>query len=319
MFTRSLGTGLLAGRDGWLFWIGRNRYVLRLFRRGPVAAWCLWRWQWLVARRATRCRKLGARFVQVVAPDTLSVYGHKLVAKEVSPDASFALRLGERLREAGRGMHWVELVPAFRAGREAEDLCLHTDTHFTPAGYRLAYRLICDAFGVSPAAHVLQPGPERQRIDTDLGSKLHPPMTEECERHDFVRSAQRVEENSLVRLQERLARPVPGVQGGSRIVLRNDSAEADPRRVVAFGDSYLFHETGLGSMLAESFREVHLLWSPALDYGYLARVGPDLVIAEIAERFVRRIPQDGVDIEALADRRAAAAARTYLPVAAEQT
>ena len=56
-----------------------------------------------------------------------------------------------------------------------------------------------------------------------------------------------------------------------------------------FADSYGHHtsapHTGsLTPLLADTFREVHVLWSTSIDWGYIARVKPDFVVAEIADR-----------------------------------
>ena len=165
------------------------------------------------------------------------------------------------------------------------------------------------ACGTEPRLHVLDGHTTREECATDLGSKLAPPARELCDVYRFDRRAVRTDINALVRYREGQLRHVAGISGGSRIVYGNDAPDIDPRRVVLFGDSYAFHETGLGPMLAETFREVHVLWSSSLDLDYIARVKPDLVIHEIAERFLRRVPRDGVNVDALAEKRLAKALR----------
>ena len=71
-----------------------------------------------------------------------------------------------------------------------------------------------------------------------------------------------------------------------------------------FGDSYAhFTPIMLTIMLAETFREVHFVWSASIDWGYVERARPDLVIVEIAERFMLRVPDDTFDLEAHAAER----------------
>lgn len=301
------GTGLLAGRDGWLFWIGTNSQNLQLYRGSFETKYRLWRWTRLIVDRAERCRRAGTRYLQLIVPDKLSIYDNKLVSREVDPNLSFGLRLGGKVAAAGWPDTCIDLFSPLRSERDERQLYLRTDTHFTPAGYMVAYRAICAATGAEPARQVLAGRFSSESCETDLGSKLHPPEREVCEVYQFDRQARRVDANALVEHREEQLRHVPGIQAGSRIVLRNDLPEADPRRIVLFGDSYTFHETGLGAMLAETFREVHLVWSSALDLDYVSRVRPDLLIHEIAERFVRRMPRDGVSIDAFAAERLAAA------------
>ncbi len=88
----------------------------------------------------------------------------------------------------------------------------------------------------------------------DLGGKLKPPVDEAISPTPFNARAQRSEANALVQLRE--TGRVAGRGGffvGSRAVMRNPEA-ADPRRVVLFGDSYVFDQgPRLTAMLAESF------------------------------------------------------------------
>ena len=300
---RLKGTGLLAGRDGWLFWIGTSRQNLGLYRDGPLSRVLLWRWRNLVLARRSKVAALGARYLQLVVPDKLSVYDNKLVGRELDPDMAIGRRLGREVERSGGADAWIDLFSRLRAEREESELYLRTDTHFTPAGYRLAYGTLCAACGATALPRLLQGGSEEAEIETDLGSKLVPPSRERCEKEGFEIAAERVDANALVRHREDQLRHVAGISSGSRVVYRNERSGTDPRRLALFGDSYTFHSTGLGPMLAETFREVHLLWSSPLDFGYVERVKPDLVIHEIAERFLRRVPRDGVDVDALAEER----------------
>ena len=49
-------------------------------------------------------------------------------------------------------------------------------------------------------------------------------------------------------------------------------------------------------MLAESFSEVHFVWSASLDWSYIERVRPDILLFELAERFLARLPKDDFDV-----------------------
>lgn len=45
-------------------------------------------------------------------------------------------------------------------------------------------------------------------------------------------------------------------------------------------------------MLAETYRDMHFVWSTNLDYDLIARIRPQIVITEIAERFMGTRPTD---------------------------
>jgi alginate O-acetyltransferase complex protein AlgJ len=67
--------------------------------------------------------------------------------------------------------------------------------------------------------------------------------------------------------------------------------------VVIFGDSFMdFQDSNPTVIFAENFREVHFVWSPSIDYAYVARVGAHIVISETAERFMISVPTDDYDI-----------------------
>lgn len=88
------------------------------------------------------------------------------------------------------------------------------------------------------------------------------------------------------------------------MIYRNDAAGTDPRRVVLFGDSYAhFAPIMLTALIAETFAEVHFVWSSSLDWGYVERVRPDLVIGQVAERFMFELPDDRFDLKAYAAER----------------
>ncbi len=59
-------------------------------------------------------------------------------------------------------------------------------------------------------------------------------------------------------------------------------------------------------MLAETFRCVHFVWSAAIDWALVARLRPDIVLTESAERFMTRLPDDdGFDLGRCQDEAAA--------------
>lgn len=95
-----------------------------------------------------------------------------------------------------------------------------------------------------------------------------------------------------------------GAHLGTIRVFRNDRAQ-DKRTVVVFGDSYSFGEDGypgLSWFLARAFREVHFVWVPfGWDPDYLDSANADLVVCQMAERFVVRVPRIKVDVRSMAE------------------
>jgi hypothetical protein len=92
---------------------------------------------------------------------------------------------------------------------------------------------------------------------------------------------------------------------GTHAIYENGSTDADPRRVLIFGDSYShFDPVQLTSMFAETFREVYFVWSTSIDWRFVEEVRPDILICELAERYLRVVPNDRFDLRATVAARA---------------
>ncbi|MEL6062977.1 MULTISPECIES: alginate O-acetyltransferase AlgX-related protein [unclassified Methylobacterium] len=304
--------GVAVGQDGWLYWVGRAREVEVFYGDSPLSRRILGRWARLIARRARRLDALGIRHVHAVVPDKLAVYPDSLGRSFPGLNDPPAARLA-RLLEPHGGARMIDLLTPLLAARAEEPVYLRTDTHWTYRGYLTAYRVLCDALDAPVAEHVFSGTQMRERFTFDLGEKLRPPIDEEYVAYDFPRRAERIDANALVRVRESgQAIRQRGLFVGSRVVMRN-AAAPDPRRVVLFGDSYIYSPGArLTAMLAESFAEVHAIWSANLDWAYIESVRPDVLIFEIAERFLRQVPTDRIRVDAFAQRRAKRAVRPTL-------
>jgi len=294
------GTHVHVGRDGWLFLTGGSNRVMDRYR-GPLAQWWLLRgWSRLIAARATRAERLGIRPLHVFVPEKLSVYDHKTDGLRYRPEHASTRQLSRRL---ARQPAYLDLLAPLRAARDGDTpLFLRTDTHWTLQGCLLAYREIMRALGATPPADIAA----RPRIVSgevmDLGSKLPHPPVEALERMAIPRDAYRAETGPLLAAYETLGRAAE-LHSGAHAVYRNDAATADPRKLVLFGDSCAhFAPFMLTGLLAESFREVHFVWSSSLDWNYIETVRPDILLFELAERFIARLPDDRYDVRIAARR-----------------
>lgn len=282
------------GRDGWLFLIGGTNRVLDRYR-GGLRHWLLLRgWTRLIEARARRAERLGIRCLHVIVPEKLSVYDNKTDGLRYAPGKASTRRLARRL---SRHPAYLDLLAPLRAGRDGPvPLYLRTDTHWTIQGCLLAYREIMRALGSIPPADI---GARPQLVTEavmDLGEKLSERPRERLERFMLLRDAKRVEIGPLLAAYEAQGRDREA-HVGAHVVFRNETEDADPRRLVLFGDSCAhFDPFLLTGLLAESFREVHFVWSASLDWGYIERVRPDILLFELAERFLARLPRDDFDV-----------------------
>ncbi len=209
---------------------------------------------------------------------------------------------------------WIDLLGPMRARRHERDLHYRTDTHWNIHGCLLAYRLVCRACGARPRTDFLdRPFHEFEAV-LDIGNKLDAPPLETVRNYDLFRDAERVGGGRLIDAYAAAGR-LGELHSGAHAVYRNRSPDADPRILVLFGDSCAnFAGNGLTAMLAETFREVHFIWSSNLDWGYVERILPDIVLCEQVERFLPRVPDDDFDLAACeAERLAALGGRVGAP------
>ncbi|SFL51203.1 alginate O-acetyltransferase AlgX-related protein [Methylobacterium pseudosasicola] len=282
------------GRDGWLFLIGGSNRVMDRYR-GGLRHWLLLRgWARLIEARSRRAESLGIRCLHVIVPEKLSVYDDKVEGLRYAPAKASTRRLARRL---ARHPAYLDLLAPLRAGRDGPvPLYLRTDTHWTIQGCLLAYREIMRALGAIPPADIgARPHIVSDAV-MDLGEKLREPPRERLDRLMLQRDAKRVEVGPMLAAYEAEGRDREA-HVGAHVVYRNETEGADPRRLVLFGDSCAhFDPFLLTGLLAESFREVHFVWSASLDWPYIERVRPDILLFELAERFLARLPKDDFDV-----------------------
>lgn len=153
--------------------------------------------------------------------------------------------------------------------------------------------------GAIPAGHVLSPTFNKTMLTLDLGSKLTNPIEEEFRVYNFTRYSSRTHSNAIVNYKEACGRENDGGwHVGSHVIFSNGAEVADPRRVVIFGDSFSeYRRHLLTGLLAETFHEVHFIWSTSIDWSYVELQKPSLVLTEIAERFLTSVPTDTFSLE----------------------
>ena len=303
------------GKDGWLFLKTGTNDVLAQFEHPEETIDLIWRWRSLVATRERRLRAMGIMYRHIVAPEKLVIYDDRLDGIAVAPTASPGYRLlhldpplGGRMRRGLRGLYadwrrrrrWretcIDLMKPMRAARDDADLYCRTDTHWTFGGCHLAHTEICKACGARPRPDLADRPSYRVDHDGDLGSAFDPPRTSPSRTYLIPRDAVRTYASPIVEVRER-AGLLHTLHVGAHVIYGNDRA-TDRRRVVLFGDSFSHvMPYMLTIMLAETFREVHFIWSTALDWSYIARVRPDIVLTEVAERFMTHLPDDTFDLD----------------------
>lgn len=284
-------TDVHEGLDGWLFLVGGSNNVVVQAKKTIEMDVQIAAWKRIFEARYKACRQAGCQYLTMIAPEKIYVYDDKLGSLSLNPKLSLRRRLHKGLLFRPRlRRSYIDLSPQFRAHRSRQDLYQRTDTHWTLAGCEIAYRQICRSCRATPIEDFSKRPHREERSSGDLGSKLDPKKLELRTVYDLQLNAKRVHANSQALMFE--AGQISSHRGIHH-VYRNDSDHADPRTLLLIGDSYCNYPAGsLVVMLAETFREVHFIWSPAVDWAYFSRLKPDLMVFEMAERFLCQVTAD---------------------------
>ena len=117
----------------------------------------------------------------------------------------------------------------------------------------------------------------------DMGSKFDPPIYEPAKFYDFRMKTKRVYSNAIARYLET---PEFGAQihVGTHVRYLNATPGAQKKKILIFGDLFsLQRGDALTATLAETARDVAFVWSSNLDWPFIKRVKPDIVIYELVE------------------------------------
>jgi hypothetical protein len=296
------------GDDGWLFLVGGTNDTLRYYiTENHFSDELAQNWRQLLLLRQMRARQLGADYFHIIAPDKLSVYpeffrGHLPMA------ARAPSRLMPQIMNTLGGVSPLIDVRSYFETRKVTSAPFYnkTDTHWSFYGAYAAYEVVCSTLGVEPLQELLSYDYSDRDWLLDLGRKLMPPVRETIRFQRCCNLSRRVSANALVEYKESNGfENDSGLHLGVRVSFEN-RAPRNPRRLLLFGDSYSeYRDTLLTGMLAETFAEVHFVWHPSLDWEYITELQPDILLTELAERFMNKTPADGISIEAFGAERIA--------------
>lgn len=292
------------GEDGWLFLVRGSNDFLSFFLEKGTARRAAERWLTICQRRQQSLKQRGVDYLHLMVPEKLTIHSEKLpwqLDRNNSPGLVFS-RLAKRA-----GLECcVNIFDIFRQNRNTLQLYFKTDSHWTHAGAFLAYQMLCNAMGIVPRNELLKRPFNRGRLVLDLGAKLPTPLQEEASFYKFVEEATLVERGPLVEFKERTGRVNDaGLHVGSLVRYENPQAPVK-KRVLLFGDSFSeCRQHLLSGLLAETVSEFCFIWSTNLDYGYIDRFQPDIVICAMTERFMRSAPEDDFELNTYVDKRLA--------------
>jgi SGNH hydrolase-like domain, acetyltransferase AlgX len=269
---------VVVGRNGRLFLDYDTNQIMAqhtgLLRFTPRE---LERWRALLEERIAWLVNRGAHYLFLVVPDAAAVFPDDL-PDDVRPLADRPLvQLMDHLRDTESRA--ALLYPLPELARERRHVTYpKTETHWSGWGAFVAYRALIERLAARVPVRAI--GPDQVVVhedvrEGDLGSKLDPPAQSE---HAFVSvrdpRARFVSDNRIMNRGRRLEWACDDAPNVCCLVLC---------------DSYA---ASFAHVLAESFRRVVLAYVPTLDRTLVEEVRPQVVVQEMAERFLIAVPDD---------------------------
>jgi hypothetical protein len=269
---------VVEGKDGWLFLAHDSNDVLGQYSGSlEFQESHFERWQEILERRVEWLDGRGAPYFFVIGPDTHALYPEKL-PEGVRPVGDRPVeRLTRRVKDSKSPARVIYPLEELLAAKADHPVGSPTDTHWSEFGAFVAYRTIAhelERAGIPMRTisgqeltftEVALPGDLGIKIGIETGTQLYV---------DFPRSARLLHDNGVDNI-------------GALLEFECDAAPVT--RCLLLGDSYGWR---LARYLAESFGRFVFAHTPILDRELVEREQPDVVISLLAERFLRRVPDD---------------------------
>ncbi|MBX2838407.1 MAG: DUF563 domain-containing protein [Gammaproteobacteria bacterium] len=290
------------GAEGWLFATGINHSLVRFYQTdSSFSDELAHSWAKLIGERTERMNERGIEYCHLGVPDKLSIFSEHYSGDLPNLRGNPITRIMDQY--AAKVPQFVNLVEYFRQGAQnGTALYWKTDALWSCWGAYAAYQMLMHRLGDPLKADLLSyPYTESELIST-LGATVDPQLSETIRFYNFERYSARRYANELVCLREnhKFESDADWVEG-SHVIYENRAASAIDKVVVIFGDSYAGeHQKLLTGMLAESYREVHFIWSAHIDDDYVKSVEPDVVLTVLHESRMTEVPNDSLNIKLFA-------------------
>lgn len=276
----------IVGRDGHLFLYRGNNDLIGAYQpeRAPRQRLQAQQWIELLANREERAQALGIQFLQVMVPESASILTDKFPVKISAP----TVVMGEVDRAMASNPAYISGYDALRQKHGLPVVFRKVDSHLSPTGAWLIFREILKRLGHPDLADpVFEHG---EVLIGDLSLRLLGfPIYEAIPYPAKAFTAPY--EAYLVQTELHHS---PSGHNGSYAHFKNDSAPID-KKVIVFGNS--FFEFGRKPMAltwwaARWFREFQFIWSPNIDFDYVQKERPDILIGQTIERFLPRVASE---------------------------
>lgn len=301
-----LSTGL-TGRDGWLF--SKSATDL-LHHKRDESVELIQSWHREIAQREACFADRHIRYFHVCVPDKLTIHGEFLDGQSSSYSAADRFSPLHILSAHESALDCL-INPTGYLQRQVGHYPLYwkSDTRWTPWSAYMTCQLLCSALK-DEINNLLLGYPHEDAIQLmNLDANCWPDEPEEIRTYRLCLRSRRRYSNDLVRLRETAVNPkAPWLAQaeyaeGAHVVFENNHEKACKRSVVIFGDEHSADSRSLlTGMLAETYQEVHFVWSRAIDYDYVETVQPHVVITQGSEVQLLAKPEKSIDMGEVAAR-----------------
>ncbi len=284
------GTSVV-GREGRMFVLaGTNRLIDQylLKESDAIVQDTAKAWLKLFETRRARLSAASVAYTQIIIPEKSSVVPEFFPISITAPTALLK-RINTLAAETQQiADFYLDGMKLLAQDARRLDVFRKIDSHLSAYGTGLVFSALIKK---SVAQGFIEAVFDRSAvIEADLGAKfLNAPFYEEV-------LLPRVSDSAPFEAglrQVEFHRPDGGRHIGTRIVWKNDTA-ASPLTALVFGNSF-FERGNTAATLswwgARYFTNFHFVWGPDIDYDYVDKIKPDVVICQTNERFLSRIPK----------------------------
>jgi capsular polysaccharide biosynthesis protein len=303
--TEGASASVLVGRDGWLF----SRHAAELLhKKNEKTAQTIESWRSELDSRETYFAAKGIRYFHICTPDKLTIHGDFLNRTGSSYRALDQFSPLQML-SADKSRHACLIDPSGYLRRQVDNYPIYwkSDTRWTPWSAYMTGQLLCAPLQADMNNQLLgYPFDESNQL-MNLDANCWPKEPEQIRIYRLWLRSKRRFANDLVKLRETaLTQNDPilshtNYAEGAHVVFENHHDKALDQSIVIFGDEHSAdNRTLFTGMLAETYSEVHFVWGAGIDYDYVERVQPDIVITQGGELQLLGKPVTSINMRELA-------------------
>lgn len=290
--TLSPSKAIVVGRDGHLFLEGGSNSLSQQYKtdiNDPIVVSVAEKWNSLIRRRLETLSYRGIKFCQIIIPEKSTVLSEFFPISISAPTPFLKAVQSKISQDESLSRVTFDALKCLISDRNRENTYRKHDSHLTAYGSQQVFSEFLRFIGYDVDLNYTFD--QKSFNSGDMG--LHFPGMKFGMYDDLPNPADFESEEAGLELVDSYF-PGGGKHIGRYRIWKNDRARIQ-KKVVVFGNS--FFEMGTSALclswwFARWFSEFHFRWEPDLDYEYIEKTNPDIVICQTIERFMPKVPKD---------------------------